>query len=145
LFIVFFGIGLASKVAIVVSLVFFLMFYAVFVGLRTIDVEFIYQARIMGVSRLGEIWHVILPAILPNVLVGMKTSAAAAVIGAIIGEFVASRAGLGFFILEAAGIFNVNDIWVGVAYLMLLLLLMTSIIGLLERHLLRWLPRRRIG
>ena len=145
LFIVFFGIGLPSKVAIVVSLVFFLMFYAVFVGLRTIDVDFIYQARIMGVSRLGEIRHVILPAILPNVLVGMKTSAASAVIGAIIGEIVASRAGLGFFILEASGIFNVNDIWVGVAFLMLVLLVMTGLIGLLERHLLRWLPRRRIG
>jgi NitT/TauT family transport system permease protein len=145
LFIVFLGIGLASKVAIVVSLVFFLMFYAVYVGLRTLDVEFIYQARIMGVSRMEEIWHVILPAILPNVLVGMKTSAASAVIGAIIGEMVASRAGLGFFILEAAGTFNVNDIWVGVAYLMFLLLVMTSAIGLLERRLLVWLPRKRIG
>jgi NitT/TauT family transport system permease protein len=145
LFIVIFGIGLASKVAIVVSLVFFLMFYAVYVGLRTIDVEFIYQARIMGVSRFGEIRHVILPAILPNVLVGMKTSAASAVIGAVIGEIVASRAGLGFFILEAAGIFNVNDIWVGVAFLMLVLLLMTGVIGFIERRLLRWLPRRRIG
>lgn len=145
LFIVFFGIGLASKVAIVVSLVFFLMFYAVYVGLRTLDVEFIYQARIMGVSRFEEIRYIVLPAILPNVLVGMKTSAASAVIGAIIGEIVASRAGLGFFILEAAGILNVNDIWVGVAYLMLVLLLMTGIIGLLERHLLRWMPRKSIG
>jgi NitT/TauT family transport system permease protein len=145
LFIVVFGIGLASKVAIVVSLVFFLMFYAVYVGLRTLDVEFIHQARIMGVSRAEEIRYIVLPAIMPNVLVGMKTSAASAVIGAIIGEIVASRAGLGFFILEAAGILNANDIWVGVAYLMLVLLVMTGIIGLLERYLLRWMPQRRIG
>lgn len=145
LFIVFFGIGLASKVAIVVSLVFFLMFYAVYVGLRTLDVEFIYQARIMGVSRVEEIRYVVLPAILPNLLVGMKTSAASAVIGAIIGEIVASRAGLGFFILDAAGTLDVNDVWVGVAYLMIILLAMTGIIGLLERQLLRWMPRKNIG
>jgi NitT/TauT family transport system permease protein len=145
LFIVFFGIGLASKVAIVTSLVFFLMFYAVYVGLRTIDVDFIHQARIMGVSRFGEIRFVVLPAIMPNVLVGMKTSAASAVIGAVIGEIVAAQAGLGYFILDASGAFNVNDVWVGVIFLMLVLFGMTSVINLAERRLLRWLPRRHIG
>lgn len=145
LLIVFFGIGLASKVAIVTSLVFFLMFYAVFLGLRTIEADFIYQARIMGVTRLGEIRFIILPAIMPNVLVGMKTSAAYAVIGAVIGEFVAAHAGLGYFILDAAGAFNVNDVWVGVIYLMVLLFGMTGLVGMAERRLLRWLPRRKIG
>jgi len=145
LFIVFFGIGLASKVAIIVSMVFFLMFYAVYVGLRTIDAEFLYQARIMGISRTGEIFKIVLPAILPNILVGLKTSAASAIIGAIIGEIVASRAGLGFYILEASGSFNVDAIWVGVIFLMLLLFVMTSIIGVLEWRFLRWLPRKHLG
>ncbi len=145
LLIVIFGIGMASKVAIVASMVFFLMFYAVFVGLRTIEADFIYQARIMGVSRLGEIRFVVLPAIMPNVLVGMKSSAASAVIGAVIGEIIAAQAGLGYFILDASGAFNVNDVWVGVIYLMLLLFVMTGVIGAIERHVLRWLPKRRIG
>lgn len=145
LFIVFFGIGLASKVAIIVSMVFFLMFYAVYVGLRTIDAEFIYQARIMGISRMGEIFKIVLPAILPNMLVGLKTSAASAIIGAIIGEIVASRAGLGFYILEASGSFDVSGIWVGVIFLMLLLMMMTGMIGLAERRFLRWMPRKHIG
>jgi sulfonate transport system permease protein len=145
LFIVFFGIGLASKVAIVVSMVFFLMFYAVYVGLRTIDAEFIYQARIMGISRPREIWQIVLPSILPNMLVGLKTSAAAAIIGAIIGEIIVSRAGLGFYIMEASGSFDVNGIWVGVIFLMLLLSVMTGTIALVERRFLRWMPRKRIG
>ncbi|MBM3524554.1 MAG: ABC transporter permease [Alphaproteobacteria bacterium] len=145
LLIVIFGIGLASKVAIVASLVFFLMFYGVYVGIRTIEADFVYMARIMGVSRLGEIRHVVLPAIMPNVLVAMKTSGVYAVIGAIIGEFIAAQAGVGYFILDASGTFNVTDIWVGVAFLMILLFGLTSAIGLAERRLLRWLPRKRIG
>lgn len=145
LLIVIFGIGMASKVAIVASLVLFLMFYGVYVGIRTIEVDFIYQARIIGVSRLGEIRHVVLPAIMPNVLVAMKTSAVYAVIGAIIGEFIAAQAGLGYFILDASGTFNVTDIWVGVTYLMVLLFALTGVIGIAERRLLRWLPRKTIG
>lgn len=145
LLIVVFGIGLASKVAIVASLVMFLMFYGVYGGIRTIDADFIYQARIMGVNRLGEIRHVVLPAIMPNVLVAMKTSAVYAVIGAVIGEFIAAQAGLGYFILDASGTFNVTDIWVGVAYLMIVLFALTGLIGFAERRLLRWLPRKTIG
>lgn len=145
LLIVIFGIGLASKVAIVASLVLFLMFYGIYVGIRTIDVDYIYMARIMGVTRLGEIRHVVLPAIMPNVLVAMKTSGVYAVIGAVIGEFIAAQAGIGFFILDASGTFNVTDIWVGVAFLMILLFCLTGLIDFAERRLLRWLPRKRIG
>lgn len=144
LLIVAFGIGLGSKIAIVISLVFFLMFYNVFVGIRSIDVDFIYQARIMGASRWGEIRYVILPAIMPHVLVGMKTCSVYAVIGAVIGEFIAAHAGLGFFILDASGVFNVTDIWVGVAYLMLIVLTMTTLLTFAERRLLRWMPRKDI-
>jgi NitT/TauT family transport system permease protein len=132
---------MGSKVAIIVSLVFFLMFYNVYVGIRVIDIEFVYQARIMGATRWGEIRYVILPAIMPNVMVGLKTSSVYAVIGAVIGEFIAAHAGIGFFILDASGMFNVTDIWVGVAFLMLLLLAMTGLITLAERRLLRWMPR----
>jgi NitT/TauT family transport system permease protein len=145
LLIVVFGIGMASKVAIVASLVLFLMFYGVYVGIRTIETDFIYQARIMGVNRLGEIRHIVLPAIMPNVLVAMKTSAVYAVIGAVIGEFIAAQAGIGYFILDASGVFNVTDIWVGVAYLMALLFCLTGIIEFADRRLLRWLPRKTIG
>lgn len=145
LLIVIFGIGIASKIAIVVSLVFFLMFYSVYVGIRTIDVDFVYQARIMGASRLEEIRYVILPAIMPNVIVGMKTCSVYAVIGSVIGEFIAASAGIGYFIMDASGMFNVTDIWVGVGYLMVLLLLINGLIGAAEKRLLRWMPQKDIG
>lgn len=144
LLIVILGIGMASKIAIVVSLVFFLMFYNVYVGIRTIDVDFIYQVQIMGASRWGVIRYVILPAIMPNIITGMKTCSVYAVIGAVIGEFIAASAGLGYFILNASGMFNVTDIWVGVAYLMLLVLGMNGLISIAEKRLLRWLPQKDI-
>src|SRR5882757_7512463 len=108
------GIGIQSKVAIVVSMVFFLMFYAVFSGVKQVEPDFIHQARIMGASRGEVIAYVVTPAIAPNVFDGLKTSIIFAVIGALIGEFIAAKAGLGFYILNASGAFNINGIWVGV-------------------------------
>jgi len=80
------GIGTQSKVAIVISMVFFLMFYAVFSGVKQIEPDFIHQARIMGASRATVMSHVVIPAIAPNIFDGLKTSIIFAVIGALIGE-----------------------------------------------------------
>jgi NitT/TauT family transport system permease protein len=88
------GIGIQSKVAIVVSMVFFLMFYAVFSGVKQIEPDFIHQARIMGANRGEVIGYVVIPAIAPNIFDGLKTSIIFAVIGALIGEFIAAKAGL---------------------------------------------------
>jgi sulfonate transport system permease protein len=134
------GIGIQSKVAIVVSMVFFLMFYAVFSGVKQIEPDFIHQARIMGASRGAVIGHVVIPAIAPNIFDGLKTSIVFAVIGALIGEFIAAKAGLGFYILNASGAFNINGIWVGVILIVALVFVLTTAIGITERRVLRWLP-----
>jgi NitT/TauT family transport system permease protein len=134
------GIGTQSKVAIVISMVFFLMFYAVFSGVKQIEPDFIHQARIMGASRSIVISHVVIPAIAPNIFDGLKTSIIFAVIGALIGEFIAAKAGLGFYILNASGAFNINGIWVGVILIIALVFALATIIGIVERRVLRWLP-----
>jgi NitT/TauT family transport system permease protein len=134
------GIGTQSKVAIVVSMVFFLMFYAVFSGVKQIEPDFIDQARIMGARRGEVIGYVVVPAIAPNMFDGLKTSIVFAVIGALIGEFIAAKAGLGFYILNASGAFNINGIWVGVILIVALVFALTTIIGIAERRVLRWLP-----
>ena len=139
------GIGTQSKVAIVVSMVFFLMFYAVFSGVKQIEPDFIHQARIMGASRSTVIAHVVIPAIAPNIFDGLKTSIIFAVIGALIGEFIAAKAGLGFYILNASGAFNINGIWVGVILIIALVFALTTIIGIVERRVLRWLPELSSG
>jgi NitT/TauT family transport system permease protein len=134
------GIGTQSKVAIVVSMVFFLMFYAVFSGVKQIEPDFIDQARIMGARRGEVIGYIVIPAIAPNIFDGLKTSIVFAVIGALIGEFIAAKAGLGFYILNASGAFNINGIWVGVILIVALVFALTTIIGIAERRVLRWLP-----
>jgi NitT/TauT family transport system permease protein len=134
------GIGTQSKVAIVVSMVFFLMFYAVFSGVKQIEPDFIDQARIMGANRGEVIGYVVIPAIAPNIFDGLKTSIIFAVIGALIGEFIAAKAGLGFYILNASGAFNINGVWVGVILILVLVFVLTTIIGVIERRVLRWLP-----
>jgi len=134
------GIGTQSKVAIVVSMVFFLMFYAVFSGVKQIEPDFIHQARIMGASRSTVFSRIVIPAIAPNIFDGLKTSIIFAVIGALIGEFIAAKAGLGFYILNASGAFNINGIWVGVILIIALVFVLTTIIGIVERRVLRWLP-----
>src|SRR3954453_7589632 len=87
------GIGIQSKVAIVVSMVFFLMFYAVFSGVKQIEPDFIHQARIMGANRGEIIAYIVIPAIAPNIFDGLKSSIIFAVIGALIGEFIAAQSG----------------------------------------------------
>jgi NitT/TauT family transport system permease protein len=134
------GIGIQSKVAIVVSMVFFLMFYAVFSGVKQIEPDFIHQARIMGANRGEIIAYIVIPSIAPNIFDGLKTSIIFAVIGALIGEFIAAKAGLGFYILNASGAFNISGIWVGVILIVSLVFVLTTAIGIAERRVLRWLP-----
>src|SRR3954463_4981769 len=134
------GIGIQSKVAIVVSMVLFLMFYAVFSGVKQIEPDFIYQARIMGANRGEIIGYIVIPAIAPNIFDGLKTSIIFAVIGALIGEFIAAKAGLGYYILNASGAFNINGIWVGIILIIGLVFGLATIIGVVERRVLRWLP-----
>ena len=139
------GIGIESKVFIVVSMVFFLMFYAVFSAVKQIEPDFIHQARIMNANRLEVIRYVVAPAISPSIFDGMKTSIVFAMVGALLGEFIASKAGLGFYIINASGAFNVNGIWTGVIMIVGLIGVLTALIGMAERRMLRWLPDHGSG
>lgn len=141
--IVLLGVGTTSKVVISASMVFFLMFYAVYIGLKTLNVDFVYQAKLMGCGRWAVIRYVIVPSLMPNILGGMKTSVVYAMIGAIVGEYIAADGGLGHFVLAAAGAFNMNDVWVGTIVLMAMVLGISATVGLLERRLLRWLPPKK--
>ncbi len=126
-------------------MVFFLMFYAVYGAVRQIEIDFIHQARVMDANWLQVIAFVVLPAIAPSILAGLKTSIVYAVIGAMLGEFIASQSGLGYYVINASGAFNVNGIWVGVVLIVALVFAMTTLIGIAERRMLRWLPNQESG
>jgi sulfonate transport system permease protein len=138
LFIVWLGIGLWSKVGVVFLLTFFLNFFNTYTGMRQMDHEYVDLASLMGVKGWKLTFKVIFPAISPYVFTGIRTSIPFAVIGAIVGEFVAATEGVGFFIRMSAGIFKTADVFVGIIVLMIMVIVMDKIAEAVERRALRW-------
>lgn len=138
LFIVWLGIGLWSKVGVVFLLTFFLNFFITYTGMRQMDQEYIDLARLMRVKGWKLTFKVIFPAISPYLFTGIRTSIPFAVIGAIVGEFVASTEGVGFFIRMSAGIFKTADVFVGIIVLMIMVIVMDKIAAMIEKRALRW-------
>jgi len=138
LFIVWLGIGLWSKVGVVFLLTFFLNFFITYTGMRQMDQEYIDLARLMRVKGWKLTFKVIFPAISPYLFTGIRTSIPFAVIGAIVGEFVASTEGVGFFIRMSAGIFKTADVFVGIIVLMIMVIALDKIAEMVEKRALRW-------
>src|SRR3990170_5874278 len=138
LFIVWLGIGIWSKVGVVFLLTFFLNFFNTYTGMRQMDQEYVDLAGLMGVRGWKLTLKVIFPAISPYVFTGLRTSIPFAVIGAIVGEFVAATEGVGFFIRMSAGIFRTADVFVGIIVLMIMVIIMDKIAEAVERKALRW-------
>jgi NitT/TauT family transport system permease protein len=138
LFIVWLGIGIWSKVGVVFLLTFFLNFFNTYTGMRQMDQEYVDLAKLMGVRGWKLTFKVIFPAISPYVFTGIRTSIPFAVIGAIVGEFIAATEGVGFFIRLSAGIFKTADVFVGIIVLMIMVIVMDKIAEMVERRALRW-------
>ena len=138
LFIVWLGIGIWSKVGVVFLLTFFLNFFNTYAGMKQMDQEYVDLARLMGARGWKLTFRVILPAVSPYILTGVKTSIPFSVIGAIVGEFIAATEGIGFFIRLSAGVFRTADVFVGIIVLMLLVIVMNKIADLIEKRVLAW-------
>jgi NitT/TauT family transport system permease protein len=141
LFILWFGIGIWSKVWTAAILVFFLVFYNTYLGISSMDPELASLARVMGATERHVVRLVTLPATLPFVMAGFRTSVPYAVIGVILGEFAASTRGLGYTILYAANTFDAPTLYAGILVLLVFVLVANALIAALERRLVRWKPR----
>jgi NitT/TauT family transport system permease protein len=138
LFILWLGLGIASKVGISVYIVFFAMFIPVYTGSLRLEREFVDALRVMGASQWQIFWKVVLPSSLPSVYTGLKIGSGLALIGAVIGEFVASRSGLGHMILYASGTLDTPTLYLGIIILALFAVSLSGIINLLGPVLVRW-------
>jgi len=139
-FVIWFGIGLMSKIAIILTMVFFVVFINTFAGLRSVNEDYVAIIRIMGASNWQVVREVFLPATLPFIIVGLRAGIPFSVIGAVVGEFIAATKGVGFFINYNQGTYDTNGIFVGVTILALLVVVLDWLLSLLERRLLRWRP-----
>lgn len=145
LFVVWFGIDLLPKVVLVFTLVFFVILYNTYSGIRSVERSYIDLAWVMGSEDNAIFKKVILPAATPYIFLGLKLSIPYALIGAIIGEFVASSAGLGWKIQVETSQYNTTGTMAGIVVLMAIVIVMNSLFSVLESRLLRWRPTNRMG
>ncbi len=140
LFIIWFGIGVWSKVALAATMVFFLVFYTVYMGVRSVDRELVNLTMLMGANERQLTRHVYLPAAAPFVIMGMRMAIPYSVIGVIVGEFTSSVQGLGLFISQASSNYDPAGVFAGIAILLFFVVVANAGATRLETRLLRWRP-----
>ena len=141
LFIIWFGIGPTSKVVLVVMVVSFLTFFSTYSGIKGVDVELKNLLRIMGASERQVMLKITIPATIPWILTGLKLSVPYALVGAVVGEFVAADKGLGYLINYNTSLFSTTGALGGILVLALVVVLCNEALNRAEARLLRWRPR----
>jgi NitT/TauT family transport system permease protein len=140
LFAVALGLDIQSKVALSVVMVFFIVFFNAFQGVREVDRNLIANARILGASQRRLSTAVILPSALSWILASLHTSFSFALVGAVVGEFVGSYHGIGLLVQTAGANFNANGVFAAIVILAVVSLLMEALVTTLENRLIRWRP-----
>ena len=138
LFVIWLGIGLASKVALSFILVAVLIFFTVFSGIRQVDRRLVERVITLGGSRWSLVRHVYLPSVAAWVLGNLKIAVGFAFTGACVGEFVAATHGLGYLLSFAQSTYNAALMFALILLILVVVLLIFAIAGRLEKHLLRW-------
>jgi NitT/TauT family transport system permease protein len=140
LFILWFGIGEMSKVVLVFSVVVVILIFNTYAGTQTVDRDIVTNARLLGASRLQVVLKITLPWCLPWIITGMRIALAWSIGAAVIGEYLAARAGLGYLIFYYSGILDQTGLLAGCVVLLILSGFMFGALNVAERYLLRWRP-----
>ena len=138
LLVIWFGTGLLSKMLVCALTVFFPILINTVVGVRSVEGDLRDLMRSLEATRWQTVWLLEVPAALPVFLGGLKVGATLAVIGAIVGEFVASNQGLGFLLNQGQRVYDTAQVFVGIGALMALALALYGAVALVEHRLLRW-------
>ena len=138
LFLLWFGLGIWSKVALAVTLVFFVMFFSTYQGVRDADRILIDNVRMLGASERQLVRHVLVPSALTWIFSSLQTSLGFAMVGAVVGEYLGSTRGLGYVISQAEGTFDTTGVFAGMTVLAIVVVLIGGVVARIERWLLRW-------
>lgn len=139
-FLLWFGLGIWSKVAFGVSLVFFIVFFNTHQGVREVDRVIVDNARMLGAGEGRLIRHVLLPSAMTWIFSSLRVSVGFAIVGAVVGEYLGSSEGMGYLISQAEGTFDTTGVFAGMAVLSAFVLVIDFLVGRAERRLLRWRP-----
>ena len=141
IFAVWFGLGIGSKVALGVTLVFFIVFFNVYQGVKEVSPVVLANARMLGASQRQLLRHVYLPSATAWVFSSLHNSVGLAFVGAVVGEYLGSSQGVGYLILQAEGSFDINTVMAGILVLTAFALALDAVVTRVEKRLMKWQPR----
>ena len=145
IFTLWLGLGIWSKVALGVTLVFFIVFFNVYQGVRAVSPTVLANARMLGMNERQLMRHVYWPSALSWMFSSLHTSVGFAVVGAVVGEYLGSAAGLGYLIQQAEGVFDVAGVFAGMFVLAAFVIVIDTVVTLVEKRLLVWRPTAEHG
>lgn len=140
IFCLWFGLGIWSKVALAVTLVFFVVFFNVYQGVKEVNPVILANAKMLGANASKLLKTVYLPSATSWVFSSLHSSVGLAFVGAVVGEYLGSARGVGYLILQAEGTFDVNTVFAGIVVLTICALILDSVVGKIEKRLMRWQP-----
>ena len=140
IFTLWLGLGIWSKVALGVTLVFFIVFFNVYQGVKEVSPTVLANARMLGMNGRQLMRHVYWPSAMSWMFSSLHTSVGFAVVGAVVGEYLGSAAGLGYLIQQAEGVFDVGGVFAGMFVLAAFVIVIDMIVGMVEKRLLIWRP-----
>jgi sulfonate transport system permease protein len=144
IFALWFGLGIWSKVALGVTLVFFIVFFNVYQGVREVSPTVLANARMLGMNDRQLMRHVLLPSAMSWVFSSLHTAVGFALVGAVVGEYLGSAAGLGYRIAQAEGVFDVTGVFSGMLVLALFVIVIDAFVSVIEKRLLVWRPTQSV-
>jgi NitT/TauT family transport system permease protein len=145
IFLLWLGLGIWSKVALGVTLVFFIVFFNVYQGVREVSPAILANAHMLGMNERQLFVHVYWPSALSWMFSSLHTSVGFAIIGAVVGEYLGSAAGLGYLIQQAEGTLDTTGVFAGMVILAVFVLAIDGLVTLAERRLLVWRPPPAAG
>lgn len=140
IFSIWFGLGIWSKIALGVTLVFFIVFFNVYQGVREVSPVVLANVRMLGASQRQLLRHVYLPSATSWVFASLHNSVGLAFVGAVVGEYLGSARGVGYLILQAEGVFDINSVFAGILVLTGFALALDAVVSVIEKRLLVWRP-----
>ena len=140
IYILWFGLGLPSKVFLAALMVFFVVFFATFGAVMNMEPKLVESANLLGAGKLKTLWYVVLPSCSPWILTGIRTGLGASLIGAIVGEYMGASAGFGWMVAYATSYFNIKRVMSCIFILLLVGILMNWGLEKVEKILLKWRP-----
>jgi NitT/TauT family transport system permease protein len=140
LFILWFGIGIESKVVLVAVTVFFIVYFSALAGVRALDAKLVQMAEVVGANERQIARHIVFPGAVPYIFTGLRIAMPYAIGGAVIAELISANRGLGYLIQLSANNFDTVGIFVALVAVTCIVFLGNSLVNVVERRLLRWRP-----